>query len=144
MIKFIFGINFNTKWGLNIYIQPLNPELRIIKDGQSEVTINSYEGYYGVTYYLSGEPVRFKDSTTIFVNSTTNFNNYKFVNYKTNKNFSIALPTLVGIEQKFKLCKNTYVAGVSVTASLFEWYLIYRAYIGVCLYKRSKAFVQTQ
>ncbi len=126
MFKFIYGFNYNTKFGLNIYIQPLNPELRLIRNGKYTVTSDTYNNYF-----LKSVVSPFNDSiSTVKVDSETL--DINFVNYKTNVNYSIALPTLIGVEQKFKLGKLTYVAGASVNASLFEWYLIYRAHIGVC------------
>ncbi len=126
MFKFIYGFNFNTKFGLNVYVQPLNPELRLIRNGKYTVTSDTYNNYF-----LKSVVSPFNDSiSTVKVDSETL--DINFVNYKTNVNYSIALPTLIGVEQKFKLGKLTYVAGASVNASLFEWYLIYRAHIGVC------------
>jgi len=124
LVKFIYGFNFNTKIGLNVYIQPLNPEFRSIYSKYS-VNYDTYNTYVHTTGTNIG-----KDSVSILVSSETK--KLDFVNNKTHLNFSIAFPSLIGIEQKFKIGKYDYLAGISGSVSLLEWYAVFRAHIGVC------------
>ncbi len=124
IFKFIYGFNFNTKFGLNIFLQPLNPEFRFYSSKYS-VSYSTYNTYL----YTAGTNTG-KDSTSILVN--TEIKSIDFQNYKTHINASIAFPSLIGVEQKFKIGKLTYLAGASVAASFLEQYVIYRAHIGVC------------
>ena len=125
LFKFVYSFNFNTKWGLNIYIQPLNPEVRIIRDGPSTSKQNIFDGYRYTTGVNKG-----RDSATILVSSEVK--DIKYFNYATHVDFSIAFPSLIGLEQKFKIGKLNYVAGASAAFSALEWYAIYRVHFGIC------------
>lgn len=128
MLKLTFGFNFNSSGGFNFYFQPLNPELRFIRSGPSNITYSTYEGYYSskVDYQHCSPP----DSAVSLI--STESKKFEYVNYKYSGNFSIAFPTLIGIEQKFKIKKITYLAGISYATSFLEGYTVFRFYFGVC------------
>lgn len=128
MYKFSFGFNFHTSFGLSFYFQPANPELRIIKDKNSVITVETYDGFYaGPTNIYSCYR---KDS--IIVLSSTETEEFSFYNYRTKLNLSIAFPTLLGVEQKFKVNKINCVSGVSFAFSGLESYYVFRLYLGIC------------
>lgn len=127
MFKLAFGFSFNSKKGLNFYIQPLNPEIRCIRNGRSSATYETKEVLRSKKINNDGSR---SDSTYTIVSTETK--NHEFVNYKTRSNISIAFPTLIGIEQKFKINRINYVVGISGAFSILEWYSIYRIHFGIC------------
>jgi hypothetical protein len=138
MFKLIFGFNFITKGGFNFYFQPLNPEIRFIKNGKSTVTFDTYEGYY----FSGGNNGHCSPADSTYDLVATERKNFEYYNYRTGSNRSIAFPTLIGIEQKFKINKISCVAGLSGAFSILEWYSIYRLHIGVCFGDFKKAETQ--
>lgn len=125
--KMLFGLNFNTKFGLNIFLQPLNIEFRVIKNDKSNVEYKNYTVYYYQS--PSGSSGVYKDSTSAL--NTIENKSFVFKNYKTNSNFSICFPTTIGVEQTIKIKGFSLIAGVAVSASILEEYIIYRAHIGI-------------
>jgi hypothetical protein len=126
MFKFVWGLNFNFKFGLTLFIQPLNPEFRSIVEKNDDFTFTTYQYFK----YKAGKNAGY-DSASVYVSEVKREED--FVNYKTRFNYnSIAFPTSVGLEQKFKIGKLKYVAGASATISLLEQYVVYRAHIGIC------------
>lgn len=126
MFKFVWGLNFNFNFGLNILIQPLNPEFRSIQENNDFFIYKTYKNYP----YYTGNMVGY-DSVSVLVGEEKRKEDFK--NYKTGFNYcGISFPSTFGIEQKFKIGKLKYVAGVSASISLLEQYIIYRAHIGFC------------
>lgn len=134
MIKFVCGFNFNSKSGFNFHLQPLNPEIRSIKDGKSLISYSTYDITYSkpiFTYGASGAvSLSVTDSLSTLI--STEVKSYEYRNYQTGS-ISISFPTLVGIEKKFRISKIDFVAGISAAFSILESSQIYRVHFGICL-----------
>ncbi len=125
--KMVFGLNFNTKFGLNIFFQPINPEFRLIKNDKSNVEYKNYTTYY----YQLPQPNPYAPYIDSARASSVENKPFEFNNYKTQVNFSICFPTTIGFEQTITIKGFNLIAGASFSASLLEEYIIYRAYIGI-------------
>ncbi|MBA2610389.1 MAG: hypothetical protein H0U95_00355 [Bacteroidetes bacterium] len=127
MFKFVYGFNFNSKGGFNFCIQPINPEFRFIKTGNSFITNETLEVL--LSKKVNSYGARLDSTSTVISSERTDI---QFMNYKTRSNVSISFPTLFGIEQKFKMKKINYVAGLSASFSFLETYAVFRVYFGIC------------
>ncbi|MBA3663567.1 MAG: hypothetical protein H0W61_05075 [Bacteroidetes bacterium] len=122
--KFIFGIHFSTQFGFKFYIQPLNPELRII-GGNSKISKNVYEGFSFKRpqgYY--GAP---SDSTSTLIKTESRVFDFN----GTGPVATIAFPTTIGFEQNIRLKKQLFVVGINSSFSAIEKYIVARFYIGI-------------
>lgn len=62
MFKFVLGLNYNLNFGLNFFIQPLNPEFRLITEKKDGFTFTTFKYYKYTTGNLAGY-----DSASVYV-----------------------------------------------------------------------------